>query len=1794
MNAGVQINGDTFCTLWADFYSARAVLLTELSKNAQTTAEGAHERVDDIVSDGIISAGSEKSLLSIDWLKTVAEYWKYMEQAGDYTDPEGTENRYVVNTTAFTTTFTELATMLNNGVTATERILAGTDRPSWLDADHINADTVLANTPILTADAYRTKWKNYSTALTALLEVITKRAKELADAAQADATAALSKISDMANDGKLVPDEKLTVKREFLAAWHERDDEGGILDKCKTPSAANPNVQVYINDTIEAAYVTPYLNAFKAVGSYLNGRSNNSPVTWNGITITSSTTDAQIEAAMPAWLKEAAMSTTNDIDGDDWRNVWATFYSARTALLTALSEDAKDRADDALEKIGDIVDDGIISGGSEKNLLYIQWMKAAYEYVRYVEQAHDYGVSVTAFETAYTNLVKMLNGNTNPTDNMLQGITPPLWLNSEANNANNISHDTTLSDFGLTAVTYRDKWNAYHSALAAMLEAIDLEAKQRADDAQSDATEALEAIDGIAADGTLSVTEIPDLRREFEAAYRQRAEMVDLATSDSTYKLIDATLRSPLDDYLSKFKLLANYLNRGTAWTEPSGGTYSINNGQNVADANATYNVVAKSLLVVADFPSLLKIEADVKFVADWSANPLVEDNGAAFRNLWASLTTAQVALANAMATLAKNNADNAQQTADDAQDEITADSVLSRIEKKQVRKEFEAIIRNKQYNLILATQFDVANSDYGTDSNGNSIVTQYTTAYNNLGKYLNGDFESGSSSSWTADTVPAWLADLTNDQDIVPATYRSYWVNYYDKENALLNAISSIAKKAGDDALAKLQDIASDGKITPSEKNTILISWREIISELPIICGQADTFYTQTENSDLTLYKGDYLAAFGTLAQILNDGDTYSYNISTGNFPTPKWLSQYLTRTETLTSQAKDDFNEAWDNYYAERTYLQDLLLEVAKKPGDDALGELDNLAADNILTEFEKLTTLREWDAARTEHTDLVTKAQYAHVSYSAYENAYYKLGNYLVDLTTNGTSNRQGNTVHNKTIDGETYNFSVDYANPLMLCIISGNTNISGSTFKEYWSAYYNERSKLLSAIANHHINIFTGDSNPTPPYSVGDYWIKSDNSEWVCVYPRGIGESYNSSDWRDMRDITEKRDPRVVLAGFAEKIYPLVSGYISGSYVTAFWNNSTPQNYNNGDIWYNGSTVYQRISGSWVENTSVIVKGAFVAVDGVLDVMNRTSIRLYGTRQNISPSKYDLFLHTITYTDPYLDNNNQYKTLESGVEILMYNGDNDWETLRESVRSVIDKLNDYIRMLVFGTTNGNLTASGAVVKSDFVSMFATATNSSGQTITQAYLSAYVTKDSNGILESGVKIKADKIDFEGGTLKISADNIALSGNDQISLLVNGVKDGLANTGINIQNGTITLNASNTIINGNLNLYDAKNNGLTIYDAENFARVNIQSDSIGSIAQMANDTYTYHTASTSISTTSFNNPVTSSNIGTLSAGRVIEIDNINITTYGSNSSYPSTYYATLKIEILNASTVVATKSVSLTRQTSYGNYKATSGVRFVAKTDGTYYVRYTISGISSTATSPVYLMVNARIQTSDTTETFIGADGMYAHSGAHKIFWMGESELQIRFGFGGIRWNDADKFANKGMEVVANIKGSSPNYKPVWLPFYNYVPTFEVGVGTTPYLFTSQNIGNLSETKYAFRIDPYRDRGICVVHAGYIDTNGNQQESWIVLPPSTFTDADGNSASLPIGYQVTIINWTSVNIYVAPYSNSKHGAVIVDGNRNTNYYCDLNSTQSRDTYIYVGNWAGLGETWLSMHDTQ
>ena len=143
-----------------------------------------------------------------------------------------------------------------------------------------------------------------------------------------------------------------------------------------------------------------------------------------------------------------------------------------------------------------------------------------------------------------------------------------------------------------------------------------------------------------------------------------------------------------------------------------------------------------------------------------------------------------------------------------------------------------------------------------------------------------------------------------------------------------------------------------------------------------------------------------------------------------------------------------------------------------------------------------------------------------------------------------------------------------------------------------------------------------------------------------------------------------------------------------------------------------------------------------------------------------------------------------------------------------------------------MVAFGSADGTIQSAGIATSQNFVNMFATAENSEGKTIAQAYLSAYVTKDpDSGLLESGVKIRADKIDFQSGTLKISADNINFVGKTVIN-----------DKFVVDSNGNVTLNgltAEGKITGSIRNPFYPTNISPAFYNKDNIALVNSTSSS-------------------------------------------------------------------------------------------------------------------------------------------------------------------------------------------------------------------------------------------------------------------------------------------------------------------------------------------------------------------------
>ena len=172
-----------------------------------------------------------------------------------------------------------------------------------------------------------------------MLKLISTKAKELADNAQKSADEANGAIDDIVSDGKLDPSEKITIKRDFLAFYHELMDDNGLKDKGR-----DENHNFYAGD-IETAY-DKIVDCFNEVGTLLNGSSS-----W-------ALGAVMDEGHLPVWLqnpptvltstdKNEYITVTSTINADDFRSKWSAMYAAKSAYIALLSEYAKGLADNA-------------------------------------------------------------------------------------------------------------------------------------------------------------------------------------------------------------------------------------------------------------------------------------------------------------------------------------------------------------------------------------------------------------------------------------------------------------------------------------------------------------------------------------------------------------------------------------------------------------------------------------------------------------------------------------------------------------------------------------------------------------------------------------------------------------------------------------------------------------------------------------------------------------------------------------------------------------------------------------------------------------------------------------------------------------------------------------------------------------------------------------------------------------------------------------------------------------------------------------------------------------------------------------------------------------------------------------------------------------------------------------------------------------------------------------------------------------------------------------------------------
>lgn len=430
-------------------------------------------------------------------------------------------------------------------------------------------------------------------------------------------------------------------------------------------------------------------------------------------------------------------------------------------------------------------------------------------------------------------------------------------------------------------------------------------------------------------------------------------------------------------------------------------------------------------------------------------------------------------------------------------------------------------------------------------------------------------------------------------------------------------------------------------------------------------------------------------------------------------------------------------------------------------------------------------------------------------------------------------------------------------------------------------------------------------------------------------------------------------------------------------------------------------------------------------------------------------------------------------------------------------------------------------------------------------------------------------------------------TADNIQLN-------VYNELK---TKTGIDISDGSITLDADNTTIVGNLNLTDT-NNGLTMFDNEGTARVNIQPKKIEDFP--IGKYGWYGSAKSETGHTNYSIELNTISLGTIESDYDIAVYYTNImmnASYNGSTYYPIAY-PKLRVQIYCNGTQVKDFGYVNSTFSNSGLYFVKEQFIYTTKAIGTYTIKFSLSSTSSLSSSyTLNASINANIQWDLKAQTQIFTDGLLSQASPNVYTEVKPDRVEMRQGSLGFRLISDVQSPNlnmfNGIQTIANFRGTQPNVYPNWIPFHNYVPTFSCGDGKRN--FTYQKINNTNQYKYVYKIDPYNDYGdFLIITPAY---NGTQkQDTWVELPATSYVGDGGSSCTLPVGYRITIINCTFedvANVYVTPNVASQSTGIIVDANRDTQHYTALNSIQTNDTFIYIGSWNGK-VYWRQLHDTQ
>lgn len=466
--------------------------------------------------------------------------------------------------------------------------------------------------------------------------------------------------------------------------------------------------------------------------------------------------------------------------------------------------------------------------------------------------------------------------------------------------------------------------------------------------------------------------------------------------------------------------------------------------------------------------------------------------------------------------------------------------------------------------------------------------------------------------------------------------------------------------------------------------------------------------------------------------------------------------------------------------------------------------------------------------------------------------------------------------------------------------------------------------------------------------------------------------------------------------------------------------------------------------------------------------------------------------------------------------------------------------------------------------------------------------------------------------------GMFKVSADEIYLR-----------IRDGLKTTGIDIETGVITLDADKVVINGALGVHDQTTddetaaasdvNGLTMYDIDGRAAVQIKSTSVGQWDDFDPKVYGNISSATGINFEehSYNFANADNQIGLIPAGSTIVFQNISVWVLSFKKANDGTAYdhhypagaGKFLIKIRRSDNdgtghLVQTLEKAVTVD-AVGNVSVKNpNLSYKVDVAGKYSVQLEFRtdipiGNNNTETSGI---INCQYTYHASRTTLLGVDGMYVAQDADRVMHISNEGIYIRQGT--FQERGQYRFTEKGLLRGIPSGGKTNNdgtFQPYigWYGVNNYMPFNEITHANYQYV----NIPTRGYSRWACLLNAEDINGDIIITEGHrrseYSFDDYDDEVWILLPKTGWYDnATGISHTLPPGWRVRIQNCIvgpyRPRIYISTQDLASWGGydskqTIWDTNRNGNEYCELYNSDAADEFWYYG-----GGWWFQRRDTQ